>query len=525
MTKITVDSLPRTIPGVLRATAGRLPDKSAIEGEDGAKLTYAQLYEACRRAAGSFLAYGLRHGDRIGIWAPNITNWIVAAIGAQLAGGVVVPINTRLKGREAAFIINRSGLRLLFTVRDFLGIDYPALLANEDLPALERIVMLEGGGDGVETWGDFMARGKDVAAADIDAALDRLTGDDLCDIMFTSGTTGRPMAWITAHAPTVRTFFTWGDTVGLTSDDRYLVVNPFFHTFGYKAGWLACLIMGATILPHAVFDADCADPPHRPRPRHRAAGPADPLSIDAVQRCAARGRSVVAAPGRHRRGVGAPRDDRADAYRARLQIRADRLRADRDQRHRQYLRRRRQRRARVADQRPSDAGGRGAQRRRRRQRRAARRARGNPGARLQRDDGLFRRSRGDRGSDHDSDGWLKTGDIGIIDSEGYIRITDRKKDMFIVGGFNCYPAEIEELMLEHPAIAQVAVVGVPDERMGEVAKAFVIPRPGQSVPESDLIAWSRKAMANYKVPRSIEFVDTLPMTASGKVQRFALRAD
>jgi acyl-CoA synthetase (AMP-forming)/AMP-acid ligase II len=123
----------------------------------------------------------------------------------------------------------------------------------------------------------------------------------------------------------------------------------------------------------------------------------------------------------------------------------------------------------------------------------------------------------------DSDGWFRTGDIGIIDAEGYIRITDRAKDMFIVGGFNCYPAEIEEALLEHPAIAQAAVVGVPDERMGEVAKAFVILRPGAALTAPELIAWSRKTMANYKVPRTVEFVGALPTTASGKVQRFQLR--
>jgi acyl-CoA synthetase (AMP-forming)/AMP-acid ligase II len=123
----------------------------------------------------------------------------------------------------------------------------------------------------------------------------------------------------------------------------------------------------------------------------------------------------------------------------------------------------------------------------------------------------------------DADGWFRTGDIGIIDADGYIRITDRAKDMFIVGGFNCYPAETEGLLLENPAIAQVAVVGVPDERMGEVAKAFVILRPGASLTEAELIAWARKMMANYKVPRYVEFVEALPTTASGKVQRFQLR--
>jgi acyl-CoA synthetase (AMP-forming)/AMP-acid ligase II len=124
----------------------------------------------------------------------------------------------------------------------------------------------------------------------------------------------------------------------------------------------------------------------------------------------------------------------------------------------------------------------------------------------------------------DADGWLHTGDIGVMDEVGYLRITDRKKDMFIVGGFNCYPAEIENLLSSHPAIAQVAVVGVPDERMGEVGHAYVVLRPDARLDEPSLIAWCRENMANYKVPRRVHFVTELPTTASGKVQRFALRA-
>jgi acyl-CoA synthetase (AMP-forming)/AMP-acid ligase II len=124
----------------------------------------------------------------------------------------------------------------------------------------------------------------------------------------------------------------------------------------------------------------------------------------------------------------------------------------------------------------------------------------------------------------DRDGWLHTGDIGVMDGRGYLRITDRKKDMFIVGGFNAYPAEIEGVLLRHPAIAQVAVVGVPDERLGEVGMAFVIPREGATVDPAEVIAWCRGEMANYKVPRAVEVVDALPLNASGKVLKFQLRA-
>jgi len=123
----------------------------------------------------------------------------------------------------------------------------------------------------------------------------------------------------------------------------------------------------------------------------------------------------------------------------------------------------------------------------------------------------------------DPDGWLHTGDIGIMDERGYIRITDRKKDMFIVGGFNAYPAEIEGMLLRHPAVAQVAVVGVPDARMGEVGMAFVVPRSGQTVDPDQLIAWARDEMANYKVPRAVRVVNELPLNASGKVVKYELR--
>jgi acyl-CoA synthetase (AMP-forming)/AMP-acid ligase II len=125
----------------------------------------------------------------------------------------------------------------------------------------------------------------------------------------------------------------------------------------------------------------------------------------------------------------------------------------------------------------------------------------------------------------DEEGWLRTGDIGIIDDAGNLRITDRKKDMFIVGGFNAFPAEIEGIMLTHPGVAQVAVVGVPDERLGEVGQAFVVRRDSATVDEGALAAWCRDHMANYKAPRTVVFVDELPLTASGKVQRFRLRTE
>jgi len=123
----------------------------------------------------------------------------------------------------------------------------------------------------------------------------------------------------------------------------------------------------------------------------------------------------------------------------------------------------------------------------------------------------------------DADGWLHTGDIGEMDERGYLWITDRLKDMFITGGFNAYPAEIENLLLGHEGIAQAAVIGIPDERMGEVGMAFVVPRPGVTLDPAEVIAWSRERMANFKAPRRVAIVDDLPLNASGKVVKFELR--
>jgi acyl-CoA synthetase (AMP-forming)/AMP-acid ligase II len=123
----------------------------------------------------------------------------------------------------------------------------------------------------------------------------------------------------------------------------------------------------------------------------------------------------------------------------------------------------------------------------------------------------------------DADGWLHTGDVGVFDQAGNLKITDRTKDMFVVGGFNAYPAEIENMLMEHPSVGQVAVIGVSDHRMGEVGKAYVVPRAGATVHEAELIAWARERMANYKVPRSVEVVDALPLNATGKVLKYVLR--
>ncbi|MBV6417603.1 MAG: 3-[(3aS,4S,7aS)-7a-methyl-1,5-dioxo-octahydro-1H-inden-4-yl]propanoyl:CoA ligase [Steroidobacteraceae bacterium] len=508
--------LPATGPDALVRAARQYGNDIALE-EGGRRWTYRELEAEVRRAAAGFMAAGLGHGDRVAIWAPNIGRWIVAALGAQAVGGIVVPLNTRLRGREAAYILNRSGTRVLVHVGELLGTRYADLLAGESLPRLERRIVIDG-----PEWDEFLAAGAAISGPELDARLARLRAEDVADILFTSGTTGQPKGVMSSHTQNIRVFDAWSTVVGLRHGDRYLIVNPFFHAFGYKSGWLACLLRGATILPQAVFDADVVL--RRIVDDHISVLPGPPTLFQSL--LTSQERAPVDVSSLRLAVTGA----------ASVPVRLiERMSADlgfrtvvtgyglTESTGCVSICRPGDTPERIAhtcgapipgvEVRVADEAGREV-------------PRGAEGELLVRGYnvmlGYFEDEAATRAA-IDADGWLHTGDIGVMDEEGYLRITDRKKDMFIVGGFNCYPAEIENLLAAHPAIAQVAVVGAPDERMGEVGHAYVVLRPGATLDEPALIAWSRANMANYKVPRRVHFVAELPTTASGKVQRFALR--
>jgi HIP---CoA ligase len=514
---------------VLASAARKFGDAPAII--DGAqRLTFRQLEATVLEASAAFVAAGLGAGERIALWAPNSLDWVVAALGALGCGAVLVPLNTRLRGKEAALILRRSHARLLVVVNEFLGTCYPRLLTGQSLPELGRIVLL--GADlpaadvaavaPAESWRDFVARGAPSAPAQLRALAERVAPEDVADVLFTSGTTGEPKGVLSTHAQDVQVFRTWSEVVGLTAGDRYLIVNPFFHSFGYKAGCLACLLQGATMYPLAVFDAeavlDCIEreqitvlpgPPtlyqsllaaaSLPRRnlgslRLAVTGAASvPPALITRMRTELNFASVLTAYGlTESTGVVTicpnDADDATVATRCGVPIPGVEVR--------------------CADARGLSVPA------------------GQPGEVLVRGYNVMRGYLDDPTATAqaiDAAGWLHTGDVGVLDERGYLRITDRIKDVFIVGGFNCYPAEIEKLLCEHPAIAQAAVIGVPDARLGEVGKAYVVLRPGAQADAASLIAWARQNMANYKVPRELEILAALPVNAAGKVQKFALR--
>ena len=514
-----------TIPRLLRSAAERHGDRVAVSDVDDA-LSFAQLEAEARRMTRALIASGVARGDRVAIWAPNTWRWIVAALATHSAGAALVPINTRFKGEEAAYVLSRSGATVLFTTTAFLGTDYVALLEGTGiaLPHLSRVVVTSGPARSpAVAWDAFVDSGDAaVSAADADARALSVTPDDLSDVMFTSGTTGKPKGVTCTHAQTLRAFRAWGDIVGLRAEDRYLVALPFFHSFGYKAGWLACLMAGATSHPHAVFDAQAVldrverdaitvlpGPPSlyqtmllRPDLRARRL---------ASLRLAVTGAAVIPVE-----LVGRMRDDIGFAtvltgYGLTEASGVATLCRDGDDP--ETIATTSGRAIPDVDVRVVDDDGNEV-------------PRGSPGEIVVSGytvtKGYFDDARA-TAELLDASGRLRTGDVGVMDARGYLRITDRKKDMFIVGGFNAYPAEIEAVLSKHEAVAHVAVVGAPDPRLGEVGVAFVVPRAGAHVIEEELVAWSRQRMANYKVPRRFVTLDALPTNATGKVLKFALR--
>jgi acyl-CoA synthetase (AMP-forming)/AMP-acid ligase II len=508
------DSWPATIPHAAVLAAQRWGDAAALL-EHGETWSFERLWAECRRAASAFLARGVARGDRIAIWAPNSREWIVAAIGAMTAGAAIVPLNTRLKGREAGDILRRTSARMLFTVDDFLGIDYHALLAAEALPALTERVLFDTG------FAAFLDSGGGADDPAVDAALDAIGPDDVSDIMFTSGTTGIPKGVIATHGRVVAPLADWIANTGLAAGERYLIVNPFFHSFGYKAGWVACILAGAVIVPMPQFDAQAviaaiereriAFMPGPPTVfqmllAERERRPFDSSSL----RGGTTGAAVVSPTLIRRIRDELGMRDIVTAYgmtecttitSCRMGDPAEVIATTCG--------------AAIAGSEVRIVGDDGADV-----------SRGDTGEIWVRGNGVMLGYLDDPGATAeaiDADGWLHTGDVGTMDNAGYVRITDRKKDMYISGGFNCYPAEVERLMAAHPAVAMVAVTAMPDERLGEVGKAWVVLRPGTALTEAELIAWSRENMANYKVPRSVAFRDDLPRNAAGKIAKLDLR--
>jgi len=512
------------IPTMALASAERFgPLTALIDGER--RWTYAEFGEAVRGAIAAAIALGIEKGDRVGLWGPNTSEWIFAALAILGAGGILVPLNTRWSGEEIGYALQKADASALFVAQGFLGLDQIGSLRSAD-PALrttEIVVTLEGEVAGGRTFDEFLALGAATSREQVEASIAGLSPEDPSDIMFTSGTTGRPKGVVLRHGTSLQLYNSLAELETLRPGDVYLIIPPFFHCFGYKAGWMACLLKGVTMIPQKVFEVEevldriqnekvsvILGPPtiftdilHSPRLEQidysslRVSCPsAASVPVELVRRLSselgfdvvlnayglteAHGAVSMCHPGddpeRVANFAGPPLDG--------CEVK-------------------------IVDDNGAELGT------------------NDQGEVLVRGYNLMTEYYDDPDATAeviDAEGWLHTGDIGILSEIGYLKITDRKKDMIITGGFNVYPAEVERVLLLDDNVGEAAVVAAPDERMGEIGMAFVVPRPGTSIDADALLAHARESLAGYKVPREIRIVESLPRNASMKVLKHLLRA-
>jgi acyl-CoA synthetase (AMP-forming)/AMP-acid ligase II len=465
-------------------------------------------------------------GDRVALWAPNSAEVALTAMAVVSAGAVLVPLNTRFTAHEAAELIRRARAVAVLAFTDFLGRDYLACLRPSGvLDGMKAAVALRGPAPaGTVSLDELLVLGGAADRAAVRARERALGPGDVSDILFTSGTTGRPKGAMLRHGATTRAYTEYGRSLGLRPGDRLLGLPPFFHCFGLKAVILTSVLYGAAVAPMPVFDV------------HGAA------ELIARERITA----LLGAPPIFRALLDDPRVDRS--WLSSLRVAGPGAMGATPELYR-----------RLRDELGIHhfAPGYGLTEATAIVTRcywfddfetvSATSGRPVPGVELR----IVSRSGGEApaGTDGeilvrgyqvmpgyvddpaataqavDGDGWLHTGDVGRLDSRGRLIVTDRLKDMFLVGGFNTYPAEIEQALSQHGAIADVSVVGVPDDRLGEVGMAFVILRPGTKATAEELTAWARERLANYKVPRHWRFVSGLPRNASGKVLKHLLREE
>ena len=552
-----------TIPAAVASAARDFGDATALAEPGGPRLSYRELHEQVTGVASAFIAGGVAPGDRVAIWSPNTHHWVLAALGALYAGATLVPVNTRFTGPEALDVVSRSGARALIVAGRFLGADRLAALraaaeeekttirqnakpASQCLDQLGLIVRVpveadlradpvartsataagtpaSGLADGAIGWAEFQDRAAEVPAALADARAAMVQPEHVSDILFTSGTTGRSKGAMSAHRQSLAVARAWAECARLTSADRYLVVNPFFHSFGFKAGILACLVSGATLVPQLVFDAgqtmrlveneQITVLPGAPTIYQAILDRPDRVSCDLSSlRLAVTGAATVpvALVERMRRELSF--DTVLTAYGLTEAVVATMCRPGDDP---QTVAHTSGRAAADFEVRVADGD-------------AKESASGDPGEILLRGPNLMLGYLDDPAATQaciDADGWMHTGDVGRLDSRGYLTITDRLKDMYICGGFNVYPAEVEQVLARLDGVAESAVIGVADARLGEVGKAYVVTRPGHALDAADVLAFCRGRLANYKVPRVVEFRADLPRNPAGKPLKRLLREE
>jgi fatty-acyl-CoA synthase len=522
---------PRTLAAFVAGQARDRADADALVTPT-ARLSYAEQDRAARRAAKAMHALGVRKGDFVGILMGNDETWVTLFYAAAMLGAVTVPVNTRFKSAELAFCLKQADVKALFMADRFLNIDFMSFLREAEpavehtlpgnaLPLLEHVIVV--GSDipkAGRSYDTFLARADGVSDATLDTLAANVTPHDLLLIQFTSGTTAYPKAVMLTHDNMLRNAWAVGQRMGIRADDRYFNCRPFFHVAGTTLSLLVSLIAGTCLVTLPTFEAGAAlammererctltsgndtlfqmmmghpsfDPARlRLRGGWSAAGPETMRNI--VEKMGAR--DVCIAYGLSEASPNVVLND----YRDDVEIRIAGLATPHDGIEVRIT-------AAGKALPPGDAG--------------EIEVRGWNVMR-----GYYKNPE-ETAKVLSADGWLRTGDLGVLDRDGRLRMVGRLKDVFRVGGENVAPAEVEEVLLSHPAVATAQVVGVPDARLGEVGAAFVTLKGGANASEAEITEFTKARCANFRVPRYVAVVDSfdaIGMTASGKVQKNRLR--
>jgi fatty-acyl-CoA synthase len=514
--------LDETIGANLERAVERFGEREAlISCAQGRRYTYAQLGAAVDELARALMAAGLATGDRIGIWSPNRVEWTLVQYATAKLGAILVNVNPAYRTSELEYVLRQSGCRMLVAAPAFKTSDYRGMVeeVRPSLPALERVVFLDS-----RDWDQLMAGAPQVPADELRARSDALAPDDPINIQYTSGTTGFPKGATLTHRNILNNGYFVGEGCRYTEEDRICIPVPFYHCFGMVMGNLGATTHGAAmVIPAPAFEPEAT------------------LRACAQERCT----SLYGVPTMFIAQLDHPRFADYDLTSLRTGIMAgspcpvEVMKRVIEQMHMSEvgicygmtetspvstqtayddpLDKRVGSVGRVhpyVEVKIVDPEG------------GAAMARGDPGELCTRGYSVMAGYWNDperTAEAIDPDGWMHTGDLATMDEEGYVNIVGRSKDMVIRGGENVYPREVEEFLYGHPDIADVQVIGVPDERFGEELMAWVIPRAGASLDADAVRAFCEGRIAHYKIPRYVKTVDAFPMTVTGKVQKFKMR--
>jgi len=518
----------RTLSRVLSESVAAFPNRNVLVAADQ-RITYRGLNQQVDRLARGLIALGVAKGDKVGIWMPNVPEWIVAYFAIARIGAVVVPMNTRYKSHEVQYILENSEATTLFMVDQFVGINYLAMIAeiHSNLPNLKHIISVGEKSTNMHWFGDIVALG--ASHLDDDELTMReatISPEDNVFILYTSGTTGNPKGAMLSHHNMAENAKQVTKVLHTTEEDVFLLPVPFFHCFGCVLGVLGAISWGASMVPMPVFKAKRALELVGKERATVLYGVPTMFVLELEEHRKGKGNGSPYDVSSLRTGIMAGAPCPVEVMRGAMEELGCNVSIAYGLTEASPV---------ITMTRFDDSL----------ERRVETVGRALSGIEVKIvDDDHNSLSPGEMGELAcrgynvmlgyykmpemtaeviDEEGWLYSGDLAIMDEKGYVKIVGRKKDMLITGGFNVYPAEIEEYLFTHPKVQNVSVVGVPDDVMGEVAIAYIIPRDGVTIDSQDIVDFCAGKIANFKVPRYVEIVEQFSMTQSGKVQKFRLR--